>query len=169
MKAHIRNIIFLLLVVSLLYLSANGMVAAKPVINDVVLDPSNPIPLSTILFTLTVSSEETIEKVRLVVSECTRGACCMCSRGYSEIMDQVDQGTYQARVTLEQEEAVAMKYHFEIKSDGMWYRYDKTDLYIEDESLGFKVALFSLVIPIGITLLLLSKRRKLNNENQNKE
>jgi len=164
MKAYMRNIIFLFLLVSLLYLSANGTVAAKPVIDDVVLDPSNPTPLSTILFTLTVSSEETIEKVRLVVSECTRGACCMCSRGYSEIMDRVNQGTYQARVTLEQEEAVAMKYHFEIKSDGMWYRYDTTNLYIEDGSLGFKVALFFLVIPIGITLLLMSKRRKLNNE-----
>ncbi len=94
-------------------------VLADPSIVRVTLDPVKPLPLSTITFTAILTSNGTIDEVRLLIQEC-RGDLCFVN-GYNISMVLISNDTYQGQCTLLQEEATQIKYYLRIGYNETWY------------------------------------------------
>ena len=132
--------------------------AVEPTVVEVTLDPEDPAPQSTIIFTAVITSEDNIEELRLIVRECKEGLCY--TGGFNESMTTVDTDTYQTSVTLIHDGSTYIKYHLEIKSDGTWYKNDITEVDLKlnsDNTSGFEMILLLISIVIG-TLVLKRKR-----------
>lgn len=142
--------------------------AVEPTVVEVTLDPEDPAPQSTITFTAVITSEDTLEEMRLIVQECKEGLCYI--GGFNESMATIDTDTYQASVTLIHDDATYIKYHLEIKSDGTWYKTDLTEFDLKvgsdngnttpndtDKTPGFEIIFLLITIVFG-TLVFKRKR-----------
>ena len=94
-----------------------------PTFEQVTIYPSEPLPLSTILFNATILSNESIDEVRLLAQEC-RDDLCFIDK-WNESMDKTG-GIYQTTITLIHKEATQIKYHIAIKSNETWFNSEIT-------------------------------------------
>ncbi|UCH72185.1 MAG: hypothetical protein JSW62_01155 [Thermoplasmatales archaeon] len=164
MKHMKISITFIVSVLSL-YLFAVNVIAAEPNVEEIVVNPPNPAPLSTITFTATISHSDQLDDIRLIVEECKEGFCY--SDGFNEPMSLTDEGKYDAEITLKHDDSTKIQYNLNIKSGDSWYNASKEELYLgtsntdNDDGLngtpGFEVILFLAAISIG----LLFKRKRL--------
>ncbi|MCX6664173.1 MAG: hypothetical protein NTZ75_07990 [Euryarchaeota archaeon] len=99
-------------------------VLADPTVVQVTIDPTKPLPLSTITFNATILCNETIDEVRLLVQECREDLCFVHSFNIS--MEKIINDTYQAQCALLQEEATQIKYHLQIACNETWYTSNTT-------------------------------------------
>ncbi len=101
------------------------IVYAEPIIEEVYCSPDQPMPLSTVSFTVGINARNSsLDEVCLIIQECMDDMCSIDSKNismnysYSCCMD-----FYYAEFTLEQYDATLMKYHMELLSNGSWYSY----------------------------------------------
>ena len=94
-------------------------VVADPTVEQVTINPSEPLPLSTITFNATILSNDTIDEVRLYVQECRVDLCFVHEFNIS--MEKIINDTFQGQCTLIEEEATQIKYRLKISSDETWY------------------------------------------------
>jgi len=169
MKNIKRTMVLTAFLIFSLCISIIGTIrAVEPTVVEVTLDPEDPAPQSTITFTAVITSEDTLEEMKLIVQECKEGLCYISS--FNESMATVDTDTYQASVTLIHDDATYIKYHLEIKSDGTWYKNDLTEFDLKvgsdngnttpndtDKTPGFELII--LIIAIGVGFILFRKKR----------
>jgi hypothetical protein len=131
MKRIIRkNVIVSFIIAGMFVALCSFIVNAEPIV-EVVLDPEEPAPASTVTFTATVMSEESIEGVWLILHECTTIPVNVCFPDSKQnvSMTQVEGSTtYEANVTLIHDDATYIQYHVEIKSNGGWHATADTDV-----------------------------------------
>ena len=165
-----KILIVTIVILGLCVLNANIM--AEPVVEEVTIDPAEPTPLSTITFNATITSEDEIDGVYLILQECKDVSLCFLRK--NESMDLVD-GIYQKTFQLEHEATTLIKYNLAIEIDGEWYETEIThvDLKLDsgngnggttnggDDSgngtPGFE--LIPLLIAIFVGVLLLKRKR----------
>jgi len=94
-------------------------ILANPIVEQVTINPSEPLPLSTITFNVTILCNDTIDEVRLFVQECRVDLCFVHSFNIS--MEKITNDTYQGRCTLIEEEATQIKYHLKISCNKTEY------------------------------------------------
>lgn len=175
MKNNIRQVLIIGVLVLGMYSWTVGTVgAAEPMVEDVTIEPEEPTLLSTITFTATITSEDSLEDVRLIVKECSESVCF--TPGFNISMDIIDTTTYQAQVTLTHEDAVKIQYYLKIESNGVWYEYDVYEVNLTtepddgtsngddanggtgtEETPGFE--LIPMVVSIFVVLFLYKRRR----------
>jgi hypothetical protein len=107
--------VFIFLVVS----TSNSAIFAGPTVVRVTIDPAQPLPLSTLTFTAILSSNETIDDLRLIVQECREDLCF--AHDFNVSMEKITNDTYKGRCTLIEEEATQIKYHLKIVCNETWY------------------------------------------------
>ena len=74
MKKNVRKFLITIIVIVGLFVSTRSVMATiEPTI---VLDPEEPTPRSTVLFTVTIPDSETVSNIRLIVKECKEGDIC---------------------------------------------------------------------------------------------
>lgn len=152
---------------SLSVLSFATVVSADPTIIEVNVDPIEPMPFSTVNFTVTINSEDNLDDVRLFVQECAEDMCFF--PGLNLSTTNISEDTYYTQVTLIKEGATQIKYHLEILSNESWYKSETSyiDLKIDENSIasnnsnsqstpGFEPVL----IISSILLALILKQRK---------
>jgi hypothetical protein len=134
MKNSIRQIL-IIGVLSLGMYSLTISTAAEPTIVEVTLEPEEPTPLSTITFTTTITSEDSLDDVRLIVKECnaTLGICYPDEQNVSMINAE-GTNNYEKDVTLKHAGATYITYYFVIKSDDIWYKFDPVDFNLTIDS-----------------------------------
>jgi hypothetical protein len=98
-------------------------VLADPTVEQITIYPSEPLPLSTILFNATILSNESIDEVRLLAQECREDLCFIDK--WNESMSMIN-GVYQTTITLIHKEATLIKYHIAIKSNETWFNTETT-------------------------------------------
>ena len=149
-----------------------GAKAAEPTVESISLTPPDPSVRSPITFTVTMTSDESLTDVRIIVQECTEGICYRDF--FNESMTLMGENTYQTSLTLIHEDATYIKYHVEAGTSEQWYTFDVTEKNLTnepsngdgdqngngngepDESPGFE-----LVISIGaLSLLVFLMKRK---------
>lgn len=115
MKYVKKKILVLSIVFIGLCISSSGVVA-DPVVEDVVIEPAEPERLSTITITATITSDEEIETVNLVIKECrgTPEESGLCYTPETYEMTAVGNDTYTVDYTLHYNDAGYFGYHFEI-------------------------------------------------------
>jgi hypothetical protein len=107
-------------------------VLADLTVVQVTIDPTKPLPLSTITFNATIRCNETIDEVRLLVQECREDLCFVHSFNIS--MEKSINDTYQAQCALLQEEATQIKYHLQIACNKTWYTTNTTFIPLVSET-----------------------------------
>jgi len=168
MKMRRINVTITAALVLCFYLSIT-IIAAEPIVEELIIEPEEPTTLSTITFTAAITSEDDIGEVRLIIEECKLGLCYLSS---NESMDMTENNTYQTQFTLTHADATYIKYHLEVESGGEWFSYDivETNLTADTDNdssngenggngtPGFEIAIFLLAISIGV---LIFKRKRL--------
>src|SRR4030042_4308018 len=113
MKRTINNIMALSFCLICIFLISAMVQAAVPTVEDITISPTEPMLLSTVTFNATISVDETLEDVRIIVQECNQE---LCFRDYfNESMTLLAPGLYQATVTLILDDATYIKYHAKLK------------------------------------------------------
>ncbi|MFH1013200.1 MAG: hypothetical protein V1769_01680 [Thermoplasmatota archaeon] len=160
LRAKNSTIAFLIITFFFIH-SFPTIVYAEPIIEEVYCSPDQPIPLSTVSFTVGVNaSNNSVDEVCLIIQECINDMCSINSKNIS--MDYsysccID--FYYAEFTLEQHDATLIEYHLELLSNGSWYVYSldtlalasdhevlNNDDVVELSSPGFEMILVMLVI-----------------------
>jgi len=170
MKSIKKNILIVSIVFLGLCLSSNGVVA-EFVVEDVDITPSQPEPLSTITITATITSDEVIGTVNLVIKECRgtpeESGLCYTPETYEMIPSGDD--TYTVDYDLHYSDAGYFGYHFEV--DGVSSTEEDTNVVLkvkannggdddgddDNGSPGFE--LISLLIAVAIGVILLKRKR----------
>jgi len=163
-KKNMRNFLIATIVIVGLCVSTSGVMAAiEPTI---VLDPEEPTPQSTVLFTVTIPDSETVSNVRLIVKECKDGDLCFFD-SFNESMIEKDVDAFEVEITLKHDTATYIEYHVGYLDNDVWKESDseKLDLKIEsnngnpngendntNETPGFEFIPFLAAISIGILL-----------------
>lgn len=111
MKNIIRNLFKAAMVIFCLNLAVVSM-AAQPVLEDFSVAPEEPAPLSTITITADISGEN-ISIVNLTIKECNWDAG-ICYSQQTVQMSEIDNGSYQAELTLQEDRATFLEYYFDI-------------------------------------------------------
>ena len=170
MKSLMRNILVVSVVFVGLCLSGSG-VLAEPVVSNVSVSPTEPEPLSKITITATITSDEEIEEVNLVIKECraTPEESGLCYTPETYEMTAAGDDTYTVDYDLHYSDAGYFGYHFEI--NGVEYGDGDTNVVLkagssnggngggddDNGSPGFE--LISLLIAVAIGVILLKRKR----------
>jgi len=147
----------------------NAVSAFEPEIIEISLEPVDPKPMSKINFTAVITSNDSIESVRIIVTECMKEMCS--AFGYNESLNKTDEDTFKGQVILTRNNATQIKYCLEILSKGTWYFFD-TRFYNLNTTTGFNYETGSskdrstpgfelILIFFTIILILFLKKRKL--------
>ena len=174
MKYIMRNILVVSIVVIGLCLSSNSAMAAEPEY-DVVLTPSEPERKGTVSFTATITADEEIQSVNLLIIECSAGPDV--SVEYCQSTDEVEMilegGVYKYEdYQLDHPEGTYLNYTLVITTDIDTYDdYEFTKVLFkpssgngggddgddDNGSPGFE--LISLLIAISVGVFLLKRKR----------
>jgi hypothetical protein len=137
-------------------------IKADPVVDDITLDPGQPSPGATVIFTAEVTGNQ-ISNVYLIIQECKSDDFCFTRT--NESMNKVENGKYEKSLTLKHSDATYIQYFLNINEGGTWYSFDsdieKTYLKIEedeDSSPGFELLVF--IISLIILIFIIKKKRK---------
>ena len=152
-----------------LYLSSIN-VTAEPVV-DISVIPEEPEPLDTLTFTATVTSDEDIDEVNLIIKECKYNPDLCFKRTIVPMM--LDGKSYQAEYELEYSDATYISYYLEIisgdytndteqinltlKIDSSNENTNEADSDDEDKSPGFEIIIF--IAAVLIIFILIRKKR----------
>ncbi len=163
-KKSMRKFLIATIVILGLCVSTSGVTAAiGPTIE---LDPEEPTPQSTVLFTVTIPDSETVSNVQLIVKECKEGDICFTD-SFNESMTEKDVDAFEAEITLRHDTATYIEYHVGYLNNDVWEESDseKLDLKIESNNdnsnggnddtngtPGFEFIPFIAAISIGILL-----------------
>jgi len=167
-KSDMTKWIIIPLLLCLLNFYVNTLSASEPNILEISLDPIDPKPMSTINFTAKIESDDDIERVRIIVTECMEGLCSVF--GYNESLDKTTDNSYEGQVLLTRNDAAQIKYHIEIYYNGTRYisntsfynlnttgfNYIGEDKEKQESTPGFELVLILLSI---VLCLYLSKRK----------
>lgn len=148
-------------------------ILANPTVEQVTICPSEPLPLSTILFNATILNNESIDEVRLLVQECREDLCFIDKWNESMSMNN---GVYQTTITLIHKEATQIKYRIAIKSNETWFNSETTfvDLRNDEKSnfpennpsdnltSGFEF----MVLFFSVGFMMLIRRKSLKGKNK---
>jgi len=127
-KFLIAGIVFLGLCVS----NSGVMAAIEPTID---LDPEEPTPQSTVIFTVIIPDSEKLSNVRLILKECKEGDICFTD-SFNESMIEKDVNTFEAEITLKHDTATYIEYNVGYLENDVWNESDseKLDLKIESNN-----------------------------------
>jgi len=147
----------------------NSNVIADPVVEEVIINPVEPTPLSTVTISATITSGDNIDKVCLIIQECKGETLCFLR--VNRTMSLVD-SNYQCEYKLQHEYATLFKYNFAILGDGEWFETEGTNVTLKLDSgnggtnggnnggssnPGFEF--IPLLIAIFVGILLLKRKR----------
>ncbi len=164
MRDNMRKFLIAIIVIVGLCISTSGVMAASE--PTIVLDPEEPTPQSTVLFTVTIPDSETVSNVRLIVKECKEGDICFTD-SFNESMTEKDVDAFEVEITLKHDTATYIEYHVGYLNNDVWEESDseKLDLKIESNNgnsnggnddtngtPGFEFIPFLAAISIGILL-----------------
>lgn len=143
-------------------------VLAEPVVEQVVIDPEEPAPKSTVNITTMISSDEDISDVHLLVQECKANLCFQRENVTMSLVD--DEYSYEYELSFD--DATYFKYNFNILSGGKWYETQITNVTLKEESDGNNnggtddngggtpgFELVSLFIAVSLGVLLFKRKR----------
>jgi hypothetical protein len=111
----------------------NTVSASDPNIIEISLDPIEPKPMSAINFTAKIVSDDDIESVRIIVTECMEGMCSAFS--YNKSLNKTINNSYEGQVLLTRNDAIQIKYRLEIYHNGK--RYISNTSYYDLNTTGF--------------------------------
>ena len=167
MKNVKKNILITAIVILGLFLSTAN-VAAEPVA-DISVTPKEPEHLDMLTFTATVTSDEDIDEVNLIIKECKPGLCYK----RTTVPMALEGDTYQAEFKLEYSDSTYISYHLEITSGGSTSETEEINLTLKIDSSngntngggsddgdglpGFEVIIF--IAAVFIALILIRKKR----------
>jgi hypothetical protein len=146
----------------------NLTLVSEPNIIKISLDPVEPKPMSTINFTAIITSDDSIESMRIIVRECMSGLCSVF--GYNESLNKTINNTYNGQVLLTRNDATQIKYHLEIYYNGTRYisnttfynlnttgfNYIKEAIEKPESTPGFEI----IPVVIAVVLVLFWKQKK---------
>ena len=164
-------------IIGLLLIAGGLLTAAQPTIEEITVSPDEPEPKSEVTFIATITSEESLDQVNIIVRECRKveGQELCFVDSFNESMSFFE-NTYRTVLTLKHDNATYIKYNLVIESNGTWYEYDpiKLDLTVEptngdgngdgnngngdNGTPGFEVIPFLIAVVIGV---LLFRRKRL--------
>ena len=149
MKKNYRYIqISLLLCIPLLLSIIVTVSGANPTVGEIILVPANPAPKSDVTISTDISGSS-VSKVRLIINECNKQTgICYAPRNIS--MNKKNGDTYEAKITLQWDDATSMTYHIKLESGGKWIDYDEYTTLLSTSSgnsntngsPGFEIILF---------------------------
>ena len=115
MKSIMKYILVVSIVVIGLCLSS-GSVVADTVVSNVVITPTEPERFDTITITATITSDEEIETVELVIKECrgTPEESGLCYTPETFEMDPAGDDSYTVDYTLHYSDTGYFGYHFDV-------------------------------------------------------
>lgn len=162
-----RNLLIVAILSICFCLFCFSPVLAEPVVEQVVIDPEEPEPESTVNVSATISSDENITEVYLLVQECKENLCFQRENVTMSLID----GKYEYEYELNFEETTYFKYNFNILSGGKWYETEITNVTLkektngnnggtngnENDAPGFE--LVSLFVAISLGVLLFKRKR----------
>jgi len=138
----------------------------KPIVGEIYSSPSDPMPLSTVTFTVGIyNNSSKIEAVQLIAQECMEDLCFIDSQNISmNYTYSCCMVFFEAEFKLTHGDATQIKYHLEIMGNGTWYEYEtdyipisrvngnNTDDLIEETTPGFEIVilLFSIFVLLKI-------------------
>lgn len=141
-KQSITGKIIPLAIIGLLLIGIPSVLGADPTVE---LNPTEPEPLESVTFTVTIADEDSIEQVSLRVQECGNepniGYICYTD-GVNETMTQSAASSYTATITLKHENAIELKYQVGYLTEDGWTWYPegsdmvKVELDISGQSSG---------------------------------
>jgi len=168
---YVTNSFLIIIFLGVLFFSIR--VSADPANIDIIIEPSEPTPLSTITFTVTIDNTSNIEEVRLIFQECQDDLCFIDK--WNESMTMINE-VYQTTITLIHEQATQGKYAIAVEANETWFYSEQAfiDLKIDEQhnsnentpnhnsTPGFElVALF-----ISMGLMVIGKRFWLKGKNK---
>jgi len=119
MKKTLKNTIVIMLVAGL-FLSIVGIATAEePTFGDITITPDEPTVLTDVKFSVNISGEN-ITEVRLEVEECVGPDFCYEKQNASM---ELEEGLWEATVTLEHDDVTVGHCWLVIKSNGTWYNF----------------------------------------------
>jgi hypothetical protein len=158
MRNKFRRFIFIYLLGLFLFLSIfNIVTAADPSVGEIKLVPSKPTPQSDVTLSTDITGGD-VSKVRLIINECNKQkGICLASRNIS--MSKKGGNSYEAKVTLQWEDATSITYHIGLEDNGKWIDYDEYTTQLSaggssnnsNDSPGFEIILF-LIVVIGLII-----------------
>jgi hypothetical protein len=119
MKKSLKNSIVILLVAGLFFSITGIATAEEPTFGDITITPEEPTQLSDVKFSVNVTGED-IEEVRLEVEECIGPDFCYAKQNVSM---ELEDGLWEATVTLEHDDTTVGHSWLVIKSNGTWYNF----------------------------------------------
>lgn len=145
----------------------SNIALAEPTVENVILSPSEPEPMSVISFTASINTD-IILSVYLLIEECNEEICFLQS---NNSMTNVGGTDYAGDVSLTHEDATYIKYQFNIETPDGWYKTEKTRVELKVTSdggndgddnnnngtPGFEVV--TLMTSIFIALFLITRKR----------
>ena len=170
--------------VGLFLIVAGLLTSAEPIVEDITVSPDEPEPESEVTFIATITSDESLDQVNIIVRECKKveGQELCFVDSFNESMSSFE-NTYRTELTLKHDDATYIKYNLVIKSNGTWYEYEPIQLELsveptngngdgtngngsnggnggdgDDGTPGFEVIPFLIAIVIGV---LLFRRKRL--------
>lgn len=120
-------LIITVLLIGLFLSTAN--ISAEPVASISVV-PEEPEPLDTLTFTATVTSDEDIDEINLIIKECKPTLCYK----RTIVPMTLNEDTYQAEFELEYSDATYISYHLEITSTSTTYETEEVNLTLKIDS-----------------------------------
>jgi len=155
---YIKSVLLFAVVLIFLFSAFALNVLADPTVKQVIIDPVEPLPLSTIRFNATVLSYEPIKETWILIQECRNDMCFV--HDFNISMMKTTNNTYQAQCTLIQEEATQFKYRLKIVTNKTLYISNTTIIPLviaaknnttqESSTPGFETPLFVLSIVLVI-------------------
>jgi hypothetical protein len=147
-----------------------GNVVADPVA-DISVVPKEPEPLDSLTFSTTITYENDIDEVDIIIKECNPTLCYR-----REIVSMAfEEGIYQAEFKLEHSDATYISYHLEITSGDSTFETEEVNLTLKivsnngntnadgsddsnngDGSPGFEIII--ILAAVFITILYIKKR-----------
>jgi hypothetical protein len=169
-------------IIGLFLIAAGLLTSAEPIVEDITVSPEDPEPLSEVTFIATITSNESLDQVNIIVRECKKveGQELCFVDSFNESMSSFE-NTYRTELTLKHDDATYIKYNLVIKSNGTWYEYDPIQLELsvetgngdgtngngsngdnggngDDGTPGFEIIPFLIAVVIGV---LLFRRKRL--------
>ena len=152
---------------------SSASVMAEPVVDDSAIAPEEPERLDTITITATITSDETIDEVNMIIKECVGGTDNdYCHLEDTQQMTLSGDNEYTCTYELQWPEVTYISYWFEITSNGELYKSDYTNVSLKVDSdngdangggdggngsPGFE--LIPLLIAVFIGVILLKRKR----------
>jgi hypothetical protein len=172
MKRNLGQIVVIGYIFIGFLLTMSVLAEGIPSIGEISVSPEHPAKQSDVTFTVDITGDD-ISSVRIIINECNKPLKICHAPPQNISMNNVDNDTYQAVVTLEWDDVTSITYHVIVKSNGEWteYREHTTSLSIPSEEStgsndsngsnstpGFETILFIIAL---ISVVILSRKFKL--------